>query len=116
MLLGVSRMLGDIIALAIANEPDMVLVDTVAVPDEHFAARLHRKHIDVVIYSAAATSLSEAQIADLLLSSPRTGLIEVNGEDDSGVLHRLVVLRDAIKPLTQPNLSEAIRAAAALRH
>jgi hypothetical protein len=115
MLVGVSRMLSDIIGLAIENEPDIVVVENTLTPDEDLGPLVRRKNVDVVIYSAASSVVDAARIDDLLHTNPRLGLLEVMGERNGGTLHHLVSAHDEIGQLTQTGLAAAIRAGAALR-
>jgi hypothetical protein len=108
-------MLRDVITLAIADEPDMVIVENAAGASEDFGAYARRKKIDVVIFSKAPELSDQARLDDLLCAIPRIGLLEVIGAEDRGTLHHLVAAHHEIGPLTQPNLVAAIRAGAALR-
>jgi len=115
MLAGASQMLRDVIALTIADVPDMVIVENMAGSSDDFGAYARRKKIDVVIFSKAPELSDEAHIDALLHAIPRIGLLEVVGAEDRGALHRLVAAHDEIGPLTKSNLVAGIRAGAALR-
>jgi hypothetical protein len=108
-------MLRDVVTLAIAGEPDMVLVENTADASEDLCAYARRKKIDVVIFSKAPQLSDQARIDDLLHAVPRIGLLEVIGAEDRGALHHLVKAHDEIGSLTQPSLVAGIRAGAALR-
>ena len=108
-------MLSDVIALTIADVPDMVIVENAAGSSEDFGACVRRKKIDVVIFSKAPELSDEAHVDDLLRAVPRIGLLEVIGAEDRSTLHHLVAAHDEVGPLTQKNLVAGIRAGAALR-
>jgi hypothetical protein len=109
LLIGVPRMLSDIITNAIAGEPDMVIVAGVTDP-----AAIGRR-ADVVIFPAGDARFSDTGITRLLRANPRLGLLAIDGAADSASLHHLVPARDDIGPLAQASLTGAIRAGAALR-
>lgn len=108
-------MLSDIIAHAIAEEPDMAIAESALEADESLAAYTRRKKIDVIIFSSAAGLFDAARIEDLLHANPRLGLLEVSGRRDGGVLHHLLPAHEEIGALAQQSLAAAIRAGAALR-
>jgi len=108
-------MLRDIIALAIADEPDIEIVENAVGPTEDVAAYTRRKRVDVLIFSDVSSPFDDAHIDDLLHANPRLGLIEVNGPQDRGMLHRLVAAHEDIGALAQSSLTAAIRAGAAMR-
>src|SRR5665213_3609410 len=90
MLVGVPRMLCEIIGQAVAAEPDMVVVehDDNAPADLGTASR--RRRVDVIIFPAGANGLSKANICALLHANPRLGLVQMDGAHGRGTLDHLV--------------------------
>jgi hypothetical protein len=112
LLIGVSGMLNEIVSAAIASEPDMTVVDSLARPDESLGAFTRQRHIDVVIYPAPDGGFDDDTILRLLKANPRLSLLALNGERDAGTLHRLAPAHDAVGRLAQSSLAAAIRAGA----
>ncbi|HEV2268638.1 MAG TPA: hypothetical protein VGR92_04195 [Steroidobacteraceae bacterium] len=108
-------MLGDVIALSIADERDMIIVDDASDVSEKLDDSVRQHRVDVVIFAAGAKRLDAASVSRLLLGNPRLGLIEVAPHRDGATLHRLVASHDDVGPLTRTNLTHAIRTAACLR-
>ena len=71
LLIGVSGMLNEIVSAAIASEPDMTVVDSLARRDEGLGAFTRQRHIDVVIYPAADGGFDDETILGLLKANPR---------------------------------------------
>jgi hypothetical protein len=105
-------MLNEIVRAAIASEPDMTIVDSLVRGGEGLGAFTRRRRIDVVVYPAADSSFDAETILGLLKTNPRLSLLALDGERDGGTLHRLAPAHDAIGPLAQSSLAEAIRAGA----
>jgi hypothetical protein len=114
MLVGVEGMLKDIVRAAIADEPDLVLVEAGAVLSDDLAASISRRHVDVVIYQAGGDRLPTIGVDQLLRANPRLGLVAIDVGNDRGTMHRLIPAHDVFTGLSRASLIEAIRASIAL--
>jgi hypothetical protein len=115
LLIGVTGMLNEIIRAAISSEPDMAIVDGAFGLAGDLSEYTRQQRIDVVIFPAGDETFDDGEIARLLQTNPRLGLLSIDGARDKGTLHHLVPAHDAIGRLGQSSLADAIRAGAALK-
>jgi hypothetical protein len=115
LLIGVPRMLSDIVTQAIASEPDMVIVDGMQCEIDDLDIFSVRRRVDVVIFGESYEHFSQGFVSRLLHKNPRIGLLAIDGVADRATLHHLVPVQDEVGPLDQTSVVGAIRAGAALR-
>lgn len=115
LLVGVPRMLHEIISATIAAEPGMVIAGRHADATSGLGALTQSRRIDVIVFRAGDEDFAEDRIERLLRTNPRLGLLAVDGPRDAGTLHHLVAAHEVVRPLSETSLAAAIRAAAALR-
>lgn len=115
LLVGVPRMLNEIVRVAIAAEPDMAVVEGGERRSSELAAYTRRRRINVVIFVSGNEEFADDKILGLLHANPRLSLLAIDGRRDRGTLYHLVPAHDAIDGLAQSSLTAAIRAGAALR-
>jgi hypothetical protein len=115
VLCGVSRMLSEIIATALADEDNMLVIDGCTAAGADLDDSVRRGEVDVVIFTTGAANLGIERIEELLTSNPRLGLIEIAPQSDGIRLHHLAAAHEGIGSQTRPTLTGAIRVAAALR-
>jgi hypothetical protein len=106
-------MLSEIISTAIADEPDMRLVQG-SPPAAELGSHTRRHRIDAVILSADE-DFQEEELLQALRQNPRLCLLVVDGRRDQAIVHHLAPTQDLLVGLADCTLAPAIRAGVALR-
>lgn len=114
-LVGLPRMLSEIIRRALAGETDMSLVEDGGAPTGDLGLYSVRHDVDVIIFANGSEAFTPDRIDAMLHVNPRLGLLEMDGPQDRVTLHHLIAAHDEIRQLAQANLAAAVRAGAALR-
>ena len=107
LLAGMSQMLADVVAAALAFAPDIVVVGS-AGEDDEVGAIVRTTRADAVVTQVLEPQNGEV-FRPLLLGFPALRLIAIAGDGSSGFVHELRLVSTRLVELSSSTLQAALR-------
>jgi DNA-binding NarL/FixJ family response regulator len=107
LLTGMSNMLANIVAAALAPAPDIAIVGSVG-ENHDVAAEVRAAHVDAVVAQTMQPQNGEA-FRSLLLGFPALKVIAIADDGSSGFVHELRLVSSRLVELSSSTLQAALR-------